>query len=281
MHAPNVTPLRLEGRAERPPPHNVEAEQALLGAILVDNRAFGRVTGFLGPEHFREAVHGRIFAAVAQLISTGSNANPVTLKNAFDADTALQQLGGAKYLVKLATSAVTITNAQDYARIIVDLASRRELIVELEDTLDQAYQVEFQQSWGDITARLANRIGEIGRGGSDRVVGINPRTLEGLPIPSRRFVVPHWIPTRRATGLYGAGGIGKTTLMQMLCTSAALDPAKFRDINWLGLPVRQCRSILLFCEDDADEMQRARQRSIAPTAAASMIWAIWCCGYPG
>jgi RecA-family ATPase len=259
---PKPTPLRLaEEPAERVLPHNTEAEQALLGAIMIDNRAFDRVVGFLRSEHFGEGVHGRIFAAATRLISTGSNANPVTLKNVFDADTALQPVGGAAYLAKLATSAVTITNAQDYARVIVDLANRRRLIAELEGTLDQAYRVDFQQSSADITARLANRINELQRDASDRVVGINPRTLEGLQIPTRRFVVPHWIPIQRATGFYGPGGIGKTTLMQMLCTSAALDPAKFPKVNWLGLPVQRCRSILLFCEDDVDEMH-ARQEEI-------------------
>jgi RecA-family ATPase len=257
----SVTPLRLEERAERLLPYNVEAEQALLGALLICNDAFDGVAGFLCAEDFGQAVHRRIYAAAARLISAGANANPVTLKNEFDADAALQQLGGAKYLVQLARSAITITNAPDYARIIVDLAKRRNLIATLEETLDQAYQVDSQQSSADITARLANRIEELERGGSDRVVGINPRTLEGLSTPSRRFVVPSWIPMRRATGLYGAGGIGKTTLMQMLCTSAALDPAKFPNVNWLGLPVQQCRSILLFCEDDPDEMH-ARQAEI-------------------
>jgi RecA-family ATPase len=96
---------------------------------------------------------------------------------------------------------------------------------------------------------------------NDKLVGINPCSLEGLPVSARRFIVTPWIPMRRATGLYGVGGAGKTTLMQMLCTSAALDPVKFPNANWLGLPVQRYRSVLLFCEDDLDEMH-ARQEEI-------------------
>jgi RecA-family ATPase len=98
-------------------------------------------------------------------------------------------------------------------------------------------------------------------GGGDELIGINPCFLEGRPVPARRFIVTPWFPIRRATGLYGTGGAGKTTLMQMLCTSTALDPAKFPHANWLGLRVRHCRSVLLFCEDDLDEMH-ARQQDI-------------------
>jgi RecA-family ATPase len=96
---------------------------------------------------------------------------------------------------------------------------------------------------------------------ASKLIGINPCTLQGIEVPPRRFVVTPWIPMRRATGLYGGGGVGKTTLMQMLCTSTALDPVKFPKANWLGLPVRHCRSVLLFAEDDTDEMH-ARQAEI-------------------
>src|ERR1700752_2855093 len=111
----NVTPLR-EG-AETPyrtPPHNTEAEQALLAAILVNNAAFHRVAEFLLPEHFAEGVHGRIFAAIGKLIERGQIANPVTLKNLFDQDGALAEIGGAAHLARLAPGGVTIINARGY-----------------------------------------------------------------------------------------------------------------------------------------------------------------------
>ena len=95
----------------RTPPYNTEAEQALLGAILINNTAYYRVCEFLQPEHFGNAVHGRIFAAIGKLLGRGQIANPVTLKNLFDQDGALTEIGGAQYLARLAAAAAAIINA--------------------------------------------------------------------------------------------------------------------------------------------------------------------------
>src|ERR1700751_2006694 len=117
LSAQNVTPLRDGDLASyRIPPHNTEAEQFLLGAILVNNAAYHRVSEFLLTEHFAESVHGRIYEAAAKLIERGQIANPVTLKNLFDQDGALADIGGAQYLARLAEAAVTIINADDYGR---------------------------------------------------------------------------------------------------------------------------------------------------------------------
>lgn len=137
--ASKVTPLREGDGGLRSPPHNVEAEQALLGAILVNNAAYHRVSDFLLAEHFADGVHGRIFAAIAKLIERGQIATWVTLKGLFDQDAALAEIGGAQYLARLATSAVTIINAQDYGRTIHDLFLRRQLISVGEDTVNDAY----------------------------------------------------------------------------------------------------------------------------------------------
>jgi RecA-family ATPase len=88
-----------------------------------------------------------------------------------------------------------------------------------------------------------------------RLEFFNPATLAGRPIPERQWLVEHWIPMKRVTGLYGVPGAGKTLLMQMLATAAAIGKL------WLGLPVRRCKSLLHFCEDDLDEMH-IRQEAI-------------------
>src|SRR5437660_5729464 len=124
----------------RTPPHNNEAEQALLGAILVNNNAYHRVSEFLLSEHFADAVHGRIYAAAGKLIERGQVANPVTLKNLFDQDGALAEIGGAAYLARLAEAAVTIINAEHYGRTIHDLHLRRELITIGQDVVTEAFR---------------------------------------------------------------------------------------------------------------------------------------------
>jgi len=122
----------------RTAPHNIEAEQALLGAILVNNDAFYRVSDFLEPEHFSEDVHRRIYEVSQSLIRSGKIATPITLKT-FLGD---QDLGGvtvSQYLARLAAEATTVINAEDYGRTIYDLAMRRQLIVIGEDLVNVAY----------------------------------------------------------------------------------------------------------------------------------------------
>ena len=109
-------------------PHNFDAEAALLGALLANNAAYDRVSDYLLPEHFADAAHGRIFAAIGRLVGIGQLANPVTLKNCFERDAELEDIGGADYLAELAGSVMTSSNAGDYGRLIHDLFLRRQLI---------------------------------------------------------------------------------------------------------------------------------------------------------
>src|SRR5262249_53804108 len=122
-------PLRgAETPPTRLPPHNYEAEQAVLGAILANNRVYDRVNEFLRPEHFADPLHGRIYEAAGTLIQRGQIANFLTLRNLFDQDPGLVEAGGAKYLARLENAVVTIINAEDYGHAVHDLYLRRELI---------------------------------------------------------------------------------------------------------------------------------------------------------
>jgi replicative DNA helicase len=125
---PDDGPDGIIGDALPEMPHNFETEQALLGAILINNDAFNRVSEFLTADHFYDPVHGRIFSACATLIERHQVANPITLKPVFEADESLTGAGGAKYLARLAATAVTVINAGDYGRTIFDLHLRRRLI---------------------------------------------------------------------------------------------------------------------------------------------------------
>lgn len=121
-------------------PHNMEAEQGLLGAILVDNRVLERIGDFLEAEHFFVPAHQRIFKAINTLNDRGQTATPVTLKGYFETDNDLEQVGGASYLANLAASVITIINAQDYAKTIYDLFLRRQLITLGEEVVNAAYE---------------------------------------------------------------------------------------------------------------------------------------------
>lgn len=123
----------------REAPHNIEAEQALLGAILVNNDAFYRVSDFLKPTHFFEPLHRKIYEVAGDLIRMGKMANPVTLKTFLPANEKVGELTVAQYLARLAAEAVTIINAGDYGRAIYDLAIRRALITVGEDMVNVAY----------------------------------------------------------------------------------------------------------------------------------------------
>jgi replicative DNA helicase len=123
----------------RAPPHNLEAEQALLGAILVNNEAVDRVSSFLKPPHFYDQLHGRIYEAAAKLILGGKRATPITLKTFFQNDEPVGELTVPQYLGRLAANATTIINAEDYGRTVYDLAVRRQLIEIGEIMVNTAY----------------------------------------------------------------------------------------------------------------------------------------------
>jgi replicative DNA helicase len=107
-------------------PHNVEVEQALLGAILINNDAFHRVSDFLSPDDFYEPVHQEIFSTVAKLVKVGKGATATTVKTFLPAEF-LPEMSMQQYLARLVTEAVTVLNAADFGRLIRDLAVRRKL----------------------------------------------------------------------------------------------------------------------------------------------------------
>ncbi|MDR2417092.1 MAG: replicative DNA helicase [Holosporales bacterium] len=119
-------------------PHNLEAEQALLGAILLNNKSYEAISEFLRPEHFSHAVHGRIYAVLDILINRGETADPITLKAYFEGSEDLMPVGGANYLVDLAASVVTIYNVEDYGRLIYDFYLRRQIIALGEEAVNKA-----------------------------------------------------------------------------------------------------------------------------------------------
>src|SRR5215467_6834092 len=161
-------PAENAGPTYRTAPHNSEAEQALLGALLVNNEALYRVSDFLEPLHFFEPIHQQIYEIARSLIRTGKLASPVTLKTFLPADLNIAGLTLPQYLARLAAEATTIINAADYGRTVYDLAIRRDLIAIGEDMVNVAYNapVDFapREQIEDAERRLYD-LAEIGRYG--------------------------------------------------------------------------------------------------------------------
>ena len=109
-------------------PHSIEAEQQLLGAILTNNDVYDRVAAIIGPKHFYDPVHARIFDIASARIAKNNLASPVTLKAFMEDDDGLKELGGPAYLARLAGAAISAFAVRDYAQMIYDLAVRRDLI---------------------------------------------------------------------------------------------------------------------------------------------------------
>jgi len=153
------TPLYREA------PNNIEAEQALLGAILVNNDAFYRVSDFLKAGHFYEPLHRKIFDVAAELIRMGKVATPITLKTFLPADEKVGDMTVAQYVVRLAVEAVTVVNATDYGRAIYDLATRRALITVGEDMVNIAYDAPVDMSPSEQIEDAERRLFELAETG--------------------------------------------------------------------------------------------------------------------
>ena len=113
---------------ENKQPSNLEAEQALLGSILVNNDIIDEISSFINPQTFYDPSHIKIFEVIESLNNKGMIANPITLKNFFEKENILEEVGGTEYLVKLTRFSGSVKQANDYAKIIQEMYLRRELI---------------------------------------------------------------------------------------------------------------------------------------------------------
>src|SRR6187551_3832149 len=236
-------------------PQNVEAEAALLGALMVDNRLVEDIQLKLKPHHFFEPMHGRIYEAILKLTDRNMVANPVTLKPIFDADEAMREVGGPAYLAQLTGSGAAVIGARDFATQIYDLALLRALIgvgrdlvegaldtsedvaplAQIERAETELYKVSEEggaegkaKSFGDAT-KLAVQMAEKALNSGGHLSGITTG-LEGI--------------NSKVGGLHksdlvilaGRPGMGKTSLATNMAFSAAqrfvrdqedgIDPAK-------------------------------------------------------
>jgi len=146
MAETNVARIRpADEKSFRLAPQNIEAEQALLGAILVNNEAFYRVSDFLMPEHFYEPVHREIYEIAGKIIRAGKSATPITIKT-YLPDQLVAEMTMPQYLARLAAEATTVINAADYGQAIYDLAIRRNLIQIGEGMTSTAYDADVEMT---------------------------------------------------------------------------------------------------------------------------------------
>ena len=197
MASDNLIPLKrgnaptsLEGQGFRILPHNLEAEQALLGALLVDNRALENVGDIVKAEHFFSPVHQRIYDAIAKMSDRGQNADPITLKPYFENDAELEDRGGAQYLADLASSVITVVNAPNYARFIRDMHMRRELITIGQDLVNEAFESDIDANAQDCLETAEARLfemGETGGQGEGGFITMRDATATAIEIAEKAF----------------------------------------------------------------------------------------------
>ena len=132
-------PLQIIQNSQKQMPCNIEAEQALIGSILVSNDIYDEITLIVNSQKFFDPIHVKIFDTIEMLISKGLLANPITLKNHFENNEGLKELGGQEYLIKITKfSTTSVKQAIDYANIIHEMHLRRELIKISESVLNEA-----------------------------------------------------------------------------------------------------------------------------------------------
>ncbi len=151
---PHLAPLPSETRA---PPFNLEAERALLGAILINNSALDRAEG-LDAAHFYDSLHGQIFESLQQMIGKGQAATPITLRPYFEQHANVGSLTVPQYLGTLAGEATTIFSVVDYARTIRELSTRRALIVIGEDMVNDCYDAAIGIPPEDLIEETESRL---------------------------------------------------------------------------------------------------------------------------
>jgi replicative DNA helicase len=147
-------------------PHSIEAEQALLGALLVNNDVYDRIASIISEKHFFDPVHGRIFEVIARRIQKNALASPVTIKAFLEDDPGLAELGGPAYLIRLAGASASVFAARDYAQMIYDLAIRRDLIAIGQEISAKATAMDVDDEPAEQIVHAEQRLYQLGELGN-------------------------------------------------------------------------------------------------------------------
>lgn len=219
-------------------PDAIEAEQALLGAVLTSNDAYWRVAGFLQPQHFCEPVNGELYATMGTMIAEGRPANPITIKPYIPADKKIGELTLFEYVVRIAAEAVNVINAYDYGRGIIEVWARRQIIQAGEDMAALARNMPVDMTPDKIIAAMSDNLTRIATEGNERAAShkygtILPRAVDKAQRASGDVSarIPWFLPEittalgdmRRGNliGLMSDSGGGKTSFSLQQCRFAA------------------------------------------------------------
>ena len=246
----------LLGLSQRLPPTNLQAEQALLGALLANNKAHERVSEFLKAEHFADPVHGRIFHAISRRVDQGQLADAVTLKAEFEHSGLLEEVGGTAYLAQLLSAMVGIINAGEYGRAIHDAWLRRELIDVGETLVNNAFGAEPELDAEDQLETAEQALFDLGAKGVNNggFVTFEHSLIAALHTAERAFHRPGGVSglstglrdlDKKTGGLHpsdllilaGRPGMGKTALATKIAFGAAKSlMAEARDADPNAVP---------------------------------------------
>ena len=239
--------------SQRQPPSNLQAEQALLGALLANNKAYERVSEFLQPDHFADPINGRIFRAIARRVEVGQLADGVTLRAEFEHSGLLDEVGGTAYLAQLLQAMVGIINAGEYGRAIHDAWLRRQLIDIGETIVNNAFGADPDLN-GPDQAEAAEQFlfNLVDKGRADGgFVGFEQALTAAIDTAERAFHRPGGVAglstglrdlDKKTGGLHpsdllilaGRPGMGKTALATKIAYGAAQslrDEARAEDPN--------------------------------------------------
>ena len=142
--------LNIDNSEEKSLPSNLEAEQALIGSVLVNNDIIDEISSIVSSHKFFDPGHRKIYETIESLNNKGMIANPITLKNYFETNSGLAEVGGVDYLVKLTRFSSSIKQTIDYAKIIHEMYVRRELIIISENVSEESRDDDLKKTGENI-----------------------------------------------------------------------------------------------------------------------------------
>lgn len=247
----------------REPPHNLDAEMALVGGILYDNDLYSTIANFLRAEHFYEPVLGRMYRAAGEIIEDGGRADHITLLQLCAQDDALKEIDSRQWVGRLAEAgAVFSLSLPEYARTIYDLALKRALIHQAEQLVNAAHDASSPRASTELLGRaqeVFDQLSDLATKGRLSTVRCTLPTIdyshiaEGQ-IAADRWLIDEWLPIGTAGVLAGPGAAGKSFLeiMRMICLATGTP--------FLGYELQPCPVLGYFAEDDQRRLELRVQK---------------------